>query len=117
MFIVGSCIWVKKYVDLNVEILDKPLIGGLIFAVGLLLMVDGAIAIAVLRAWSIISVPGLGISWFIVIMVTTLVALYIYWISYLIRKGGIKEPLMIVAVVFAGLVLLLVQTKAFYYIY
>lgn len=116
VFIVGSCMLVKKYVDLNVEIRATPLSGGIIFAAGNVLMIDGAIAIGILRTWSIINIPGLGTFWFIAIMVMTFVALTIYWVSYLVEEGDIKEPIMFIAALFVGLVLTFVITSASYFI-
>lgn len=115
VFIVGSCMLVKKYIDLNVEIGDTPLSGGSITAAGVALLVDGVIVIEILRTWNIIGVPGLVTLWVASITVLTYLTLYIYWISYLIKEGDIKEPLVIVVVVFVGLVLLWVVTGVFYF--
>lgn len=117
VFIVGSCMLVKRYMDLTAETLDTPIGGGGIVVAGGALALDGIIAIGILRTWGIINFPGLGTSWFIAIMVLTFVALYIYWISYLIREGDIKDPLMIVAVLFAGLVLTFIATSAVCFIH
>lgn len=48
-------------------------------------------------------------------MVLALAAVYIYWISYLVEEGDIKEPLIAVAVLFAGLVWVLIATLAVYF--